>query len=196
MSRKKQHWRDLTARSASERRAMPTHCFLEPKERKYPVCRKGSSKIDCQGLDAAFRRARLQKNDNVMRKASQKMRKMRCKSNNNKNSNKKWEALPPTKRHGDYKFEHIVQIHKRPQTVTQKNTRTSKQKVTRRQTGNRGALGNRKSSGSRKPSGRRRRSRTRKASRSRPMSRNSRNRNRRYVDIWVLHPRRKHVNKT
>jgi hypothetical protein len=57
------------------------HCFLDlsdPKRPKYPICKTGSSRISCQGLASAKKRAILQKNAVVKRRASR-LEKILCK---------------------------------------------------------------------------------------------------------------------
>lgn len=35
-----------------------SRCFLEPSQLKFPICSKGSCKVSCKGLSAAYSRAR------------------------------------------------------------------------------------------------------------------------------------------
>lgn len=44
-------------------------CFLDPKRLGYPICSKTSCKPSCQGLRAAFSRARQQHKRKVARRA-------------------------------------------------------------------------------------------------------------------------------
>jgi len=66
---KQSHWRDITVMKPSERAQMPEHCLLDPKGLKYPICPKNSNKISCQGLNAAKKRATMQRNATIKKKA-------------------------------------------------------------------------------------------------------------------------------
>jgi hypothetical protein len=65
-------WRELAPMTKSSRKKMPRKCFLLPKERKYPVCRKGSTRVSCQGTRAAEFRARLNRRPDLVAKAKRK----------------------------------------------------------------------------------------------------------------------------
>ena len=55
-------------------------CFLDPKNKKYPVCSKGSCKVSKKGLQAAYTRARQYHRQGIANKAKRKMGKSRRKS--------------------------------------------------------------------------------------------------------------------
>jgi hypothetical protein len=74
-------WKSRTAMRVEEREAMHARapgCFLKPKEMKYPVCSKGGSKPTCEGLLAARRRAILNRDRKVRRKAESMALTMGC----------------------------------------------------------------------------------------------------------------------
>jgi hypothetical protein len=77
-------WREMVPMSTKKRVAKAKkapHCFLDlsdPKRPKYPICKAGSSRISCQGLASAKKRAILQKNAVVKRRASR-LEKILCK---------------------------------------------------------------------------------------------------------------------
>lgn len=56
---KEKSWSKSKPRNMSERRAMPKGCFLLPDKLKFPVCARGSKRVqyDCSGLRAAKIRA-------------------------------------------------------------------------------------------------------------------------------------------
>jgi hypothetical protein len=65
-------WDKKKPKRITERRKMPIGCFLDPKGLKYPVCPKGTrgkAKPTCQGVLAAFSRARQQHNQAVAKRA-------------------------------------------------------------------------------------------------------------------------------
>ncbi|MCP4204218.1 MAG: hypothetical protein GY769_20065 [bacterium] len=56
----------------STRKKMPKSCFLDQKNRKYPVCAKsvrGRQRVSCKGTLAAYQRARQQKKQKLANKA-------------------------------------------------------------------------------------------------------------------------------
>lgn len=55
--------------SKQERKTMPLKCFLDPENRKYPICPSHSSEITRTGLIAAIKRSRMQHNLPIMKKA-------------------------------------------------------------------------------------------------------------------------------
>ncbi len=57
-----------------------TRCYLDTSgpRPKYPVCQKTSCKTSCKGTEAAYKRARQQRNQKVARKAKQLARKNGC----------------------------------------------------------------------------------------------------------------------
>jgi hypothetical protein len=56
--RSQRPWKELDP-SKKQRRSMPSHCFLAPRQRKYPICPKGSRKPTLQGVRAALSRASI-----------------------------------------------------------------------------------------------------------------------------------------
>jgi hypothetical protein len=74
----KHHWRDVTPMTKSERSKMPPHCLLDPEDLKYPVCKKNSEQISCEGLSAAKKRATLQRNEIIVYKASRLQKAIGC----------------------------------------------------------------------------------------------------------------------
>ena len=50
----------------SYRKKYGSHCYLDPKRLKYPICTRG--KIDCKALNAAGYYARLNKSKRVMKR--------------------------------------------------------------------------------------------------------------------------------
>lgn len=64
-------WKEMTAMTKQDRAKMPKSCFLLPEERKYPICYKNSVNASCVGLQAAKRRANMQGNTYVAKKAEQ-----------------------------------------------------------------------------------------------------------------------------
>lgn len=73
-------WRQLTATRVSERRKMPRHCFLDQENRKYPVCYRNSTQTSCVGLQAAKKRASLQKRTDIVKLAEQREKHFGCNS--------------------------------------------------------------------------------------------------------------------
>jgi len=62
-------WRDQTPMTKKSRKQMPKHCLLDPVHLRYPVCVTGSSRISCIGLEAAEKRARMQRDTFIQQKA-------------------------------------------------------------------------------------------------------------------------------
>ena len=50
----------------SYRKKYGSHCYLDPKRLKYPICTRG--KIDCKALNAAGYYARLNKSKRIMKR--------------------------------------------------------------------------------------------------------------------------------
>jgi hypothetical protein len=67
-------WKKLKPNKTSERKSMLSRCgkkcFLLPSQLKFPICSKGSCKINCKGLVAAKNRAAQWKYSSVLKKAS------------------------------------------------------------------------------------------------------------------------------
>jgi hypothetical protein len=69
-------WRDQVPMAHKKRLAkakIAPHCFLDLSDAnhpKYPICKSKSSKISCQGLVAAKKRATLQRNETIKRRAT------------------------------------------------------------------------------------------------------------------------------
>jgi hypothetical protein len=81
---KPKKWREMVPMSTKKRVAKAKkapHCFLDlsdPKHPRYPICKTGSSRISCQGLASAKKRAILQRNETVKRRATR-LEKALCK---------------------------------------------------------------------------------------------------------------------
>lgn len=82
-------WRAVSPMLQSERKkftgACERKCFLDSKNRKYPICKRmtrktKNCKIDIQGVAAAAKRARLVGNKHIERKALALYKKMTKKS--------------------------------------------------------------------------------------------------------------------
>ncbi len=82
---KPKKWREMVPMSRKKRVSKAKkspHCFLDlsdPKYPRYPICKIGSSRISCQGLLAAKKRAVLQRNSTIKKRASR-LEKMLCKT--------------------------------------------------------------------------------------------------------------------
>lgn len=79
-------WKELTSMSKAERAEMPSHCLLDPSHLKYPICYKHSQDISCVGLQAAKKRAQLNRNDKIASKARELEKVYNC------NEKNKWET--------------------------------------------------------------------------------------------------------
>lgn len=66
-------WTKVAPKTKSERESIKKrggeNCFLDPKNLKYPVCRKTDAEFDCRGALAAYRRARQYKQYDIAKKA-------------------------------------------------------------------------------------------------------------------------------
>jgi hypothetical protein len=71
-------WKELAPMTKSEREATTADCFLDQKNRKYPVCMKHTRKPSCRGLKAASSRARLERNPSISKKAKSLIKKYHC----------------------------------------------------------------------------------------------------------------------
>ncbi len=83
-------WRKVTNMTRKTRAEMQPHCLLDPSHLKYPICYKGGQDISCVGLQAAKKRAQLQKNDSIKNKAKQLEKIYNC------NEKGKWESREKT----------------------------------------------------------------------------------------------------
>ena len=85
-------WSKMSPKLISQRRKMKrvcgSKCFLQPGKLAYPICPKGSCKINCKGLSAAYVRSRQWKKPHVSAKAK-KMLKSKCKRSVGKKRSKK-----------------------------------------------------------------------------------------------------------
>jgi len=69
-------WRDIAPMTTADRKKMDQEnprCFLDhsdPSRPKYPICPRGSTKPTHQGIEAARKRAILQRNTKIRLKAS------------------------------------------------------------------------------------------------------------------------------
>ena len=94
MSRKKRYtWRELAPLKSKERKEMPLNCFLDPKNLKYPICYKHTKKPSCLGLHAASRRASLQKNHTIHKRAESLLKKHNCVKVSKKLSQRREQSL-------------------------------------------------------------------------------------------------------
>lgn len=57
---KKKSWSEIAPKRVSERRRMPSSCFLVPDQLKYPICNKHNHRVSCKGIRAARSRAAQQ----------------------------------------------------------------------------------------------------------------------------------------
>ncbi len=74
-------WAKRQPSKLSTRRKMPLSCFLDRKNRKYPVCAKGTrgrQKVSCKGVSAAYSRAKQQGKTGVAKKALRLAKRKRC----------------------------------------------------------------------------------------------------------------------
>ncbi len=72
-------WRELVPKTKKERQSLPRKCFLDPNNLKYPICAKHTRKPSCIGLRAASRRASLQRNASIHKKAEDLLTSHNCK---------------------------------------------------------------------------------------------------------------------
>jgi hypothetical protein len=115
----RQRWREVAPMSTKDRismNKMNPECFLDhsdPTRPKYPVCPNGSNIPTCQGIDAALRRARMQRNQNVIKKAETLKESMSCGKSKNKI---KKESLTKLKKESiaKVKKEPIAKVKKEP----------------------------------------------------------------------------------
>jgi len=59
-------WKAPVYRNSYKRR-YGSRCFLRPRDKAYPICRKGV--LDCKAINAALYYSRMNKEKNVFRKA-------------------------------------------------------------------------------------------------------------------------------
>ena len=67
------------APTTKQRRKMPARCFADPKNKKYPVCPARSKTPTCQGVEAAYKRARQQYKPAVAKRALRMKTQLGCK---------------------------------------------------------------------------------------------------------------------
>jgi hypothetical protein len=63
------HWNNVTVMHHKGRKAMPKHCLLDPENFEYPVCARHDDKVQCRGLNHAYKRATMLKNKDVADRA-------------------------------------------------------------------------------------------------------------------------------
>jgi hypothetical protein len=77
--RKSRSWSEMAPKKGKERDAMlkrcGSKCFLDPKNKKYPICAKGSCKVNKKGLRAAYSRSRQWHHEKIANKARKKLKK-------------------------------------------------------------------------------------------------------------------------
>ena len=73
MARGSKGWHKVAPKTKAERAKLLAKCFLGP-DRTYPICAKGSTKVDCRGVIAARSRARALHHEKIAKKAERKMR--------------------------------------------------------------------------------------------------------------------------
>jgi hypothetical protein len=71
-------WRDVAPMSKSERLKMVSFCFLDEKNRKYPVCPNRVEQITCKGLVTARARAVKNGNEYIVAKADKQREVFMC----------------------------------------------------------------------------------------------------------------------
>lgn len=71
-------WSDVAPISKSSRRKMMPNCFLDEKNRKYPICPKRVKQVTCQGLVAARARAVINGDEYIVTKADNKKDVLMC----------------------------------------------------------------------------------------------------------------------
>ncbi len=80
--KKRGSWSAKAPSKITERRKMPKSCFLDRKGLKYPICPRGTrgkQKVSCQGLEAAYKRARQQGKKKLAAKARRLQKRHGCK---------------------------------------------------------------------------------------------------------------------
>ena len=80
---KRKSWRKKAPKTNPDRQITAqkcgaAKCFLDPKRLGYPICAKSSCKPSCQGLRAAYARARQRHKQKVARKALQRACRLSC----------------------------------------------------------------------------------------------------------------------
>ena len=82
-------WSKMAPKKGKKRTAMlkkcGSKCFLDAKNKKYPICAKGSCKVNKKGLHAAYSRSREWHHEKIAKKAKKQLKK---KSKSRKNPNK------------------------------------------------------------------------------------------------------------
>lgn len=76
-------WKKLAPKTPKERRTLLAHCgrkaFLMPSKLKFPIMAKsGACAVDCEGLRAAYARAKQGKHSTVAKRALAKARTAGC----------------------------------------------------------------------------------------------------------------------
>jgi hypothetical protein len=73
-------WSKMAPKKGKERNNMlkkcGSKCFLDPKNKKYPICAKGSCKVNKKGLHAAYSRSREWHHEKIASKARKKLNKI------------------------------------------------------------------------------------------------------------------------
>jgi len=80
----KKPWYTMTPMTSKERKLYPVKCFLDPDNRKYPICYKHTHEPSCVGIKAAERRASLQRNHKIQARAQSLIKKHNCNSQSKK----------------------------------------------------------------------------------------------------------------
>jgi len=75
------HWRTIAPMSMSSRLNMTPNCFLDEKNRKYPICPKRVNKTTCKGLAASRARAVMNGDEYIVAKADKHMQVLMCDEN-------------------------------------------------------------------------------------------------------------------
>ena len=72
-------WSKMAPKKGKDRNDMlkkcGSKCFLDPKNKKYPICAKGSCKVNKKGLHAAYSRSREWRHEKIASKAKKKLSK-------------------------------------------------------------------------------------------------------------------------
>ncbi|EKF49525.1 hypothetical protein H17ap60334_04917 [Thermosipho africanus H17ap60334] len=73
-------WKNVPPAGSSKREDMPSHVFLDPVNKRYPFKKyvDGRWKVSCAGLLAAYRRATMNKDNDIVNKAKSLAQKYKC----------------------------------------------------------------------------------------------------------------------
>lgn len=95
-------WSKMAPKKGKDRNDMlkkcGSKCFLDPKNKKYPICAKGSCKVNKKGLHAAYSRSRQWNREKIASTAKKKLSKGKRRPKKSKSRPKKSGRRPKKSR--------------------------------------------------------------------------------------------------